>query len=78
MPLSPNGHEQIPTFSPDGKLIAYVWKNNIYITDGKNQTQVTTDGSFNEVINGLPDWVNEEEFSFNNALAWGADAAGHQ
>lgn len=74
VPLSPNGHEQIPTFSPDGKLIAYVWENNIYITDGKNQTQVTTDGSFNEVINGLPDWVNEEEFSFNNALAWGADA----
>lgn len=72
--LSEGGSEQIPTFSPDGKKIAFVRKNNIFITDGKEEKQITTDGKFNEIINGLPDWVNEEEFSFNNALAWGADS----
>ena len=72
--LSKDGSEQIPTFSPDGRQIAYVYQNNIYITDGENVKQVTTDGEFNKVINGLPDWVNEEEFGFNNALAWSADS----
>ena len=72
--LSKAGAEQIPTFSPDGRQIAYVHQNNIYITDGENTKQVTTDGEFNKVINGLPDWVNEEEFGFNNALAWSADS----
>lgn len=73
--LSPNGPQQVPTFSPDGKHIAFVRGNNIFITDGVTETQVTTDGKFNAVINGIPDWVNEEEFSFNNALAWSADGA---
>lgn len=72
--LSENGSEQIPTFSPDGKKIAFVRKNNIFITDGNGEKQITTDGEFNKIINGLPDWVNEEEFSFNNALAWSADS----
>ena len=72
--LSKNGVQQIPTFSPDGKKIAFVRKNNIFITDGTTERQVTTDGKFNEVINGIPDWVNEEEFGFNNAIAWSADS----
>lgn len=72
--LSANGAEQIPTFSPDGKKIAFVRKNNIFITSAGGERQITTDGEFNKIINGLPDWVNEEEFSFNNALAWGADS----
>lgn len=72
--LSDNGAEQIPTFSPDGKKIAFVRKNNIYIVDASGEKQITTDGEFNKVINGLPDWVNEEEFSFNNALAWSSDS----
>ena len=73
-PLSPNGPQQVPTFSPDGKQIAFVRANNIFITDGQTERQITTDGVFNEVINGIPDWVNEEEFSFNNAMAWSADS----
>ena len=71
--LSKDGAEQIPVFSPDGRQIAYVHKNNIYITDGENVRQVTTDGAFNKVINGLPDWVNEEEFSTNKSLCFTAD-----
>lgn len=72
--LSKNGAQQIPTFSPDGKKIAFVRGNNIFVSDGTTERQITTDGKFNEVINGLPDWVNEEEFGFNNALAWSADS----
>lgn len=72
--LSEKGQEQVPTFSPDSKMIAYVHDNNIYLTDGNSTRQVTTDGKFNEVINGIPDWVNEEEFGFNNAMAWSTDS----
>lgn len=72
--LSPLGSEQIPTFSPDGQKIAFVRKNNIFIADANGERQITADGEFNKTINGVPDWVNEEEFSFNNALAWGADS----
>lgn len=72
--LSSLGSEQIPTFSPDGQKIAFVRKNNIFIVDANGERQITTDGEFNKIINGIPDWVNEEEFSFNNALAWGADS----
>ena len=71
--LSKEGAQQIPTFSPDNKHIAFVRGNNIFITDGTTEKQITTDGAFNKIINGIPDWVNEEEFGFNNALAWDAD-----
>ncbi len=37
------------------------------------ETQITSDGKFNEIINGIPDWVYEEEFAFNRAFAWNAD-----
>ena len=72
--LSANGPQQVPTFSPDSRKVAFVRDNNIFITDGVNELQVTSDGKKNEIINGIPDWVNEEEFSFNNAMAWSADS----
>lgn len=72
--LSSCENQQIPTWSPDGSKVAFVYDNNIYITDGNHETQVTFDGKFNSIINGLPDWVNEEEFGFNNAMAWSADS----
>lgn len=64
----------MPTFSPDSKRVAFVRANNIFVTDGKQERQITTDGAFGKIINGIPDWVNEEEFSFNNAMAWEATA----
>ncbi len=74
VPLSANGAQQVPTFSPDGSQIAFVRENNIFLTDGEgNERQVTTDGCRNQIINGIPDWVNEEEFGFNNAMAWSGD-----
>ena len=74
--LSAEGSEQIPTWSPDGQQIAFVRDNNIYLVKllyDNAISQVTTDGKFNAIINGLPDWVNEEEFGFNRALTFNAD-----
>lgn len=75
-PLSENGKQQLATFSPDGKKIAFVRKNNIYIKDlvSGTETQVTNDGKFNAIINGAPDWVYEEEFSFSKAFEWSPDS----
>ena len=64
--LSKNGPQQTPLFSPDGQQIAFVRDNNIFLVKllfDNAEEQVTKDGSRNEVINGIPDWVNEEEFS---------------
>jgi len=67
---------QEPTFSPDGKKIAYVKENNIFIYDiaSKTNSQITTDGKKNEIINGITDWVYEEEFAFVRAFDWSADS----
>ena len=67
---------QCPIFSKDGKRMAYVKDNNIYtfVTDTPDtQEQVTTDGKHNEIINGIPDWVYEEEFGFNCGMTFTAD-----
>ena len=67
---------QEPTFSPDGSKIAYAKENNLYIYDliSKKTTQVTTDGKKNAIINGITDWVYEEEFAFVRAFDWSADS----
>jgi dipeptidyl-peptidase-4 len=60
------------TFSPDGKKIAYVKKNNLYYTvlESGSDVTVTTDGKWNSIINGNCDWVYEEEFGFTQAFEW--------
>lgn len=63
---------QEPTFNNDGTKIAYGFENNLYIKDlnsGKT-TQITTDGKKNSIINGITDWVYEEEFAFVRAFEW--------
>ena len=67
---------QEPTFSPDGTKIAYAKENNLYVYDlaSKKSTAVTTDGKKNAVINGITDWVYEEEFAFVRAFDWSADS----
>ncbi|MEN8138496.1 MAG: S9 family peptidase, partial [Bacteroidota bacterium] len=64
--------EQEPVFSPDGEKVAYVRDNNIYIKNLRNniEIQVTSDGKKNEIINGVTDWVYEEEFAFVRAFEW--------
>ena len=77
MPLSDGGPQQTPVFSPDGNLIAFVRDNNIHLVKllyGNAESQVTKDGKFNEVINGIPDWVYEEEFSTNSSMVFTADS----
>lgn len=75
-PLSANGKQQLATFSPDGNLVAFVRDNNLFIADPARgtETKITSDGKFNEIINGAPDWVYEEEFEFNKAFAWSPDS----
>ncbi len=67
---------QEPLFSPDGTRIAYVKDNNLFVYDiaTKTSVQVTADGKKNAVINGIADWVYEEEFSFVRAFDWSADS----
>ena len=74
--LSDGGPQQVPTWSADGLQVAFVREGNIFLVKllyDNAEIQVTNDGKFNEVINGLPDWVNEEEFGFNRALTFNAD-----
>lgn len=63
---------QEPTFSPDSKKVAYAKNNNLYIKnlETNETTQITFDGKKNNIINGICDWVYEEEFSFVKAFEW--------
>ena len=74
--LSSKGPQQVATFSPDGERVAFVRENNLFIKNLKfgTESQVTTNGKKNEIINGIPDWVYEEEFSYNKAFAWSPDS----
>ena len=76
-PLSKGGPQQVPSFSPDGKMIAFVRDNNIHLVKlmfGNSESQVTTDGKRNEVLNGIPDWVYEEEFTMSKCYEFSADS----
>lgn len=76
IPLSANGQQGLATFSPDGERVAFVRDNNVFIKSLKfgTESQVTRDGKKNEIINGTPDWVYEEEFGFNKAFEWSPDS----
>jgi dipeptidyl-peptidase 4 len=74
--LSAKGKQSYATFSPDGSKVAFVRDNNLFfvtLADMK-EMQVTTDGKFNEIINGSADWVYEEEFSFTTGFYWSPDS----
>ena len=76
-PLSDGGPQQTPVFSPDGNQIAFVRDNNIHLVKllyDNAESQVTKDGKRNEIINGIPDWVYEEEFSTNSSMVFSADS----
>jgi dipeptidyl-peptidase-4 len=67
--------QMIPTFSPDGKMVAYVIDNNIYLTkfDFDTESQVTKDGVQDSIINGATDWVYEEEFGTTRLMEFSPD-----
>lgn len=66
---------QEPTLSPDGKKVVFGLNNNLYIKDFESNqtTQITFDGEKNKIINGITDWVYEEEFAFVRAFEWNAN-----
>lgn len=75
-PLSENGKQQLASFSPDGKRVAFVRENNLFtmnLLSGKEK-QITSDGKQNFIINGAPDWVYEEEFGFSKGFVWSPDS----
>ncbi|MBA3972078.1 MAG: DPP IV N-terminal domain-containing protein, partial [Bacteroidetes bacterium] len=75
-PVSAGEKQMYATFSPDGTKVGFVRGNNIFIKDlasGK-ETQLTTDGLHNNIINGATDWVHEEEFAFSVAYFWSPDS----
>ena len=67
---------QEPTFSPDGTKVAYGLNNNLYVKDliSGDTKQITFDGEKNRIINGITDWVYEEEFAFVRAFEWNASS----
>ena len=68
------GKQRLAQFSPDASKVAFVRENNLFIKDltGDSETQVTTDGERNKIINGATDWVYEEEFAFDKGFQWNA------
>jgi dipeptidyl-peptidase-4 len=76
-PLSDTeGKVMIPTFSPDGRMCAFVRDNNIWLKkfDFDTESQITKDGEFGKILNGVTDWVYEEEFATTNLMSWSADS----
>lgn len=82
--LSEEGGEEIATMSPNGRYIAYVKDNNVYVKEfayeddsqglhDKGTKQVTKDGKKNSVIYAVPDWVYQEEFGILNSFTWSPD-----
>ena len=71
-----SGKQRLAEFSPDGRYIAFVRDNNLFIKDmaSKKETAITHDGEVNHIINGTCDWVYEEEFSFTKGFHWSADS----
>ncbi len=67
--------QQAALFSPDGRMVAFVADNNIHLRklDYWTEVDVTTDGKVNEVINGVPDWTYEEEFTTSSSMTWSPD-----
>lgn len=76
-PLSEGGKQQVAVYSPNGRMVAFVRDNNIYIKklDYGTEVAVTRDGERNKIINGAPDWVYEEEFAMTSTLQWSPDDA---
>ena len=76
-PLSQNGPQQSPAYSPDGHNIAFVRNGNLFLVKllfGNAEVQVTNDGQPGQLLNGIPDWAYEEEFSFTRAFDFSEDS----
>src|SRR5262249_15995317 len=73
------GDEELASFSPDGKLVAFVRSNNLYVVDIATHTEraLTTDGS-DVLCNGKADWVYYEEvFGRGQRAYWWSPDSSH-
>lgn len=75
-PLSENGSQEVPLFSPDSRYIAFARQNNLFMKklDFNTEIAITKDGQFGSIINGTPDWVYEEEFEKTRYFEWSPDS----
>lgn len=76
-PLSEyDGDQQMAHFSPNGRMVAFARDNNLFIKKLIYGTEIaiTKDGRHNEIINGTPDWVYEEEFGLTCCFVWSKDS----
>lgn len=73
--VSKGGAQRCAVMSHDGRMVAYMRDNNIFISnlDYDTDKSITTDGELNSVINGAPDWSYEEEFGVDNTMRWSGD-----
>lgn len=71
-PLTERDSIRLAVISPDGRRAAYVWRNDIYIVEfaADYEERITDDGSPGHILNGVPDWVYEEEFGLEGAMSW--------
>lgn len=76
IPVYSRGKQFLAEISPDGSKVAFVFENNIYMKDiNKDQiVQITHDGLKNNIINGVPDWLYEEEFALKTGYYWSPDS----
>ncbi|NJN28787.1 MAG: hypothetical protein HC819_23815 [Cyclobacteriaceae bacterium] len=67
--------QSFASFSPKGNQVAFVRDNNLYVKnlDVDTTIAITTDGQKNKIINGMADWVYEEELSLSKAFFWSPD-----
>ncbi len=73
--LNQSKKQRLAEFSPDGKMVAFVQDNNLYIKNLINNDlkQITNDGLYNSIIYGTTDWVYEEEFGITKGFYWSKD-----
>lgn len=73
--VSTGGAQRGAVISHDGRMVAYVRENNIWISnlDYDTDKPITTDGEKNKIINGVSDWSYEEEFGVVSTMRWSGD-----
>ncbi|MFW5851129.1 MAG: alpha/beta fold hydrolase [Bacteroidota bacterium] len=62
---------QNPQYSPTSlENICFFYNNNLYLKSSDTIFPITTNGTENQIINGHPDWVYEEEFELTSGYSW--------
>jgi dipeptidyl-peptidase-4 len=74
--LSDGGSQEAATFSPNGRMVVFARNNNLFINklDYNTEVPITTDGEDGKIINGMPDWMYEEEFDCTKMFVWSPDS----